>query len=70
MSEEIKNENNNVPEIKLPEINELIISSSPHLHGGGSIQKIMLTVVIALLPACIAGFTFLGLMLWKSCFYV
>jgi len=64
MSEEIKNkeqEVTDIADIKLPELNELIVSSSPHLHGGGSIQKIMFTVVLALLPACAAGIYFFGI---------
>ena len=64
MSEEIKNEEENVtdiPEIKLPEPNELIVSTSPHLHSGGSIRKIMFIVILALLPACGTGVYFFGI---------
>lgn len=49
------------PEIKLPETNELVVSTSPHLHDGGSVRKIMFTVVIAMMPACIAGVYFFGI---------
>lgn len=38
-----------------------ILSSSPHFHGGLSTQRIMLTVIIALLPEVIAGVIFFGL---------
>lgn len=64
MTEENKNaeqEVKDVVEIKLPEANELIISSSPHLHGGGSVQKIMFIVILALLPACGTGIYFFGI---------
>jgi electron transport complex protein RnfD len=39
----------------------LLVSASPHIHSGESIRKIMLTVIISLLPACIAGVVFFGL---------
>ena len=47
--------------IKLPETEQLIVSTPPHLHGGGSIRKIMLLVILALAPACLAGIYFFGL---------
>ncbi len=34
---------------------KLIVSHAPHVAGGNSVQKIMLHVIIALLPALIAG---------------
>lgn len=40
---------------------KLHISSSPHIHSNQSVQRIMLDVVIALLPAAIAGVCFFGL---------
>jgi len=52
------NENNN---IKLPDTTKLVVSSSPHFHSGANIRKIMLTVIIALLPSCIAGVIFFGM---------
>ena len=64
MTEEIKKEESkatDVAEIKLPELNELIVSSSPHLHGGGSIRKIMFIVILALLPACGTGIYYFGI---------
>ena len=38
----------------------LRVSSSPHAHGGASVRRIMLDVVIALLPACGAAVWFFG----------
>lgn len=65
MSEDVKKEKaeaeNNTPEIKMPDTNELIVSTSPHLHSGESVRKIMFTVVLAMMPACIAGIYFFGI---------
>lgn len=47
--------------VRLPNPEQLIVSTSPHLHGGGSISKIMLIVIISLLPACGAGIYYFGL---------
>lgn len=41
--------------------NKLHVSASPHIHSGRSTQKIMLDVIIALLPATIAGVVIFGL---------
>ena len=41
--------------------NKLIISLSPHVHGGDSVQKNMYGVCIALLPALAASLWFFGL---------
>ena len=41
--------------------NKLIVSLSPHVHSGDSIQKNMYGVLIALLPALIVSFVFFGL---------
>lgn len=41
--------------------NKLIISPAPHIHSGDSIEKNMRGVIIALLPALLAGFYFFGL---------
>ena len=35
------------------QLNKMIVSSSPHIFANNSIQKIMWTVIIALLPAVI-----------------
>ena len=40
---------------------EWIVSSSPHVHSGDSVKRIMLDVVIALLPAFAAGIIMFGL---------
>lgn len=42
------------------EENKLIVSASPHIRHKDSVQKIMWTVVLSLLPAVIAGIYFLG----------
>ncbi len=41
--------------------NKLIVSLSPHVHGGDSVQKNMYGVLIALLPALACSFWFFGL---------
>ena len=56
MSEDLKKE-----EVMMPDVNKLIISSSPHLHNSSSTSKIMKMVIIAMLPACAAGVYFFGL---------
>ena len=40
--------------------NMLIVSSSPHIRDGGSVKKIMLDVIIALIPAMIGSVYFFG----------
>ena len=42
-------------------MSQLHISSSPHIHGKKTTTSIMLDVIIALLPATIAGFLIFGL---------
>ena len=42
-------------------MNKLIVSLSPHVHGGDSVQKNMYGVCIALLPALLASLWFFGL---------
>ncbi len=39
---------------------ELVVSSLPHIHSGNSVQKMMLNVIIALIPAIAAGVYFYG----------
>ncbi|MCQ2396817.1 MAG: RnfABCDGE type electron transport complex subunit D [Lentisphaeria bacterium] len=39
----------------------LIVSSSPHFHTHDTVESIMRWVIIALLPACLAGIYFFGL---------
>lgn len=41
--------------------NKLIVSLSPHVHSGNSVQKSMYGVLIALVPALIVSFVFFGL---------
>ncbi len=40
---------------------QLTLSASPHIHSGRSTQRIMLDVIIALLPATVAGCIIFGL---------
>jgi electron transport complex protein RnfD len=40
---------------------QFILSSSPHIHGGESIPRIMYSVVVALIPAMFAGVYLFGL---------
>ncbi|EJX08464.1 electron transport complex, RnfABCDGE type subunit D [gut metagenome] len=42
-------------------MNKLIVSLSPHVHGGDSVQKNMYGVLIALLPAFLVSLYFFGL---------
>ncbi len=42
-------------------MSQLHIATSPHLHGSKTTRSIMLDVIIALLPATIAGFLIFGL---------
>jgi len=44
-------------------MNKLIVSSSPHIHTGVSTRRIMLDVLIALLPAAVAGAVIFG---WRA----
>ena len=47
---------------------KLIQSSSPHVHCGLSARRVMLDVVLALLPACVAAVVIFGLpALWILC---
>jgi len=49
--------------IKLPTGKNLVLSSSPHLSVGASLQKIMGGVLLALLPAIVAAVYFFG---WRA----
>ena len=42
---------------------EHVVSNSPHVKCGNSTRKIMLDVVIALLPAAVAGIVYFG---WRA----
>ncbi len=49
-------------EIRMPNPEKLIVSSSPHIHSKSQeIWKIMLWVILSLLPAAVAGVWFFGL---------
>ena len=64
MSEEVKTEATAEvkpkAEMMLPKGNELVLSSSPHIHADEDVQKIMVKVIIALMPAVFAGMLFFG----------
>jgi len=47
--------------IQMPDPTRLVVSNSPHIREGQSINKIMFTVVLAMLPACLAGIWFFGM---------
>lgn len=55
------------PEIRLPDTDKLVVSSSPHLHQRQDARKIMVAVAISLLPACAAGVHFFG---WRALWVV
>ncbi|WP_291528954.1 RnfABCDGE type electron transport complex subunit D [Bacteroides sp. UBA939] len=44
--------------------NKLIVSLSPHVHGGDSVKKNMYGVLIALIPAFLVSLYFFGLGVW------
>jgi len=46
--------------IQMPDPARLVVSNSPHIRDNQSINKIMFTVVLAMLPACLAGIWFFG----------
>jgi len=45
----------------MPDPARLVVSNSPHIRQGDNIKKVMFTVVLAMLPACLAGIWFFGL---------
>lgn len=47
--------------LRLPDTTKLVVSSSPHFHENSSVRKIMLVVIAALAPACLAGVWTFGL---------
>ena len=47
-------------EIRMPRTDRLIVSSSPHFHSSNSVFKVMLWVLVALLPSCLAGVYYFG----------
>ncbi len=60
MSEEVKAEVQPEAELILPRGNELVLSSSPHIHADDNVQSIMIKVIIALMPAVFAGMLLFG----------
>lgn len=50
----------NNPAIMLPKADDLILSSSPHIHSSVDIRKVMFKVILALVPALIASVIFFG----------
>lgn len=46
--------------VRLPALEKLIVSSSPHLHAGENVPRIMLLVILTLLPATLSGIYFFG----------
>ncbi len=48
----------NVKNVKLPETDALIVSSSPHIHENAGIAKIMKQVVLCLLPCVVSALWF------------
>ena len=59
MSEDIQN----TTQVKLPDSEQLVLSSSPHLSTAETVRKIMYKVLLALLPAVIAGVWYFG---WRA----
>lgn len=53
-------ENEKNSEILLPTGSKLVLSSSPHLSSPDSVRRIMYKVLLALIPAAIAGVWFFG----------
>jgi electron transport complex protein RnfD len=54
-------ESESTPSVRLPDPAKLIVSNSPHLRDKPTIHRIMITVVAAMAPACIAGVLFFGI---------
>jgi len=48
------------PDIRLPDTAKLVVSTSPHIHDDQDVRRIMLTVVLSLVPASLAGMWFFG----------
>ncbi len=46
--------------IQMPDPSRFVVSNSPHTRDNQSINKIMFTVVLAMLPACLVGIWFFG----------
>ena len=50
-------------QVKLPDTSKLVVSSSPHFHRRHNSSTVMLTVILALLPACAVGVAIFG---WRA----
>jgi electron transport complex protein RnfD len=50
----------NKQEILMPDMSQVLVSPGPHIHTKETVPKFMFTVVIAMLPACLAGIWFFG----------
>lgn len=53
-------ETETTPTMQMPDPARLVVSNSPHIRDNRNIPKIMFGVVLALLPACLAGIWFFG----------
>ena len=51
-------------------MSKLIISLSPHAHGGDSVERNMYNVLIALVPALLVSFYYFGLGSVVSPYYI
>ncbi len=45
----------------MPDMSKVLVSPGPHIHTKETVPKFMFTVVVAMLPACLAGIWFFGL---------
>ncbi len=50
-------------EVMLPGGSDLVLSVSPHISAADNVRRIMYKVLLALLPACVAGIWFFG---WRA----
>jgi electron transport complex protein RnfD len=48
------------PLLRLPRSEALLVSTSPHVHEGSSVRRIMLLVILSLMPACATSLWFFG----------
>ena len=53
--------------IRLPDPEKLVVSSSPHVHTTRDVSRIMGWVIVALLPACLSGVIYFG---WRALWVV
>ncbi len=47
--------------VRLPDMTHLVVSSSPHIHDKDDVRAIMLKVICALAPACLASIYIFGI---------